>query len=76
MNKGLVFMGMGFELVGLMFGGLYLGQAIDQHFHWPGYGLISLVIISLVSWMVHLIFLLKKFMQDEGSNEDSTRKPD
>jgi len=74
LNKGLVFMGMGFELLGLVLGGYYLGQAIDNEFGWPGYGVAALVICGLIGWMIHLIFLLKRFMAETA--DDTTHTPD
>jgi hypothetical protein len=68
MKKGLVFLGMGFELLGLILGGLYLGQTIDKVMNWPGYGVAGVVICCLVSWLIHLIFMLKKFM-NEAEND-------
>jgi hypothetical protein len=62
MNKGIVFMGMGFELLGMVLGGLYVGQAVDKYMEWPGYGVAVFVVSGLISWMVHLIYMLKKFM--------------
>ena len=71
MKKGLVFMGMGFELLGLVLGGYYLGDVIDKHMAWPGYGVAGLIVICMIGWMFHLIFLLKRFMADE-SDTDTT----
>lgn len=70
MKKGLVFMGMGFELVGLILGCLYLGQELDKQMLWPGYSVATLVIFGLISWMVHLIYLLRRFMEDGGPDSD------
>ena len=70
MKKGVVFMGMGFELLGLILGALFLGQTIDKHFGWPGYGVAIMVVVVMVSWMYHLIVLLKRFM-DEDSPDDT-----
>ena len=64
MKKGLVFMGMGFELLGLILGGLYLGKLIDEHMGWPGYGVAVCAIAVLLSWLVHLFVLLKRFMEE------------
>lgn len=64
MKQGLVFLGMGFELLGLILGGLYLGQIIDKTMGWPGYGVAMLVVACLASWLFHLVFLLKKFIKE------------
>jgi hypothetical protein len=71
MKKGLVFLGMGFELLGLILGGLYIGGAIDTHMGWPGYGVAGLVVICMVSWMIHLVVLLKRFMADTEDDQAS-----
>jgi hypothetical protein len=71
MKKGLVFLGMGFELLGLILGGLYIGRAIDHEMAWPGYGVALMVVICMASWMVHLIFLLKRFMADTDDDQAS-----
>ncbi len=55
-------MGMGFELLGLMLGALFVGQAVDKHFGWNGYGVALFVVVVMTSWMYHLIVLLKQFM--------------
>lgn len=69
MKHGLVFVGMGFELLGVILGGLYIGQIIDQQMKWPGYAVAFMVVLGLVSWMVHLIFMLKRFMQNTPDEE-------
>ena len=61
MNKqGIVFAGMGFELVGLMLGSVYLGQAIDKHMGWSGISLAALMMLSLVGWIAHIMILLNR----------------
>lgn len=64
-NKSMAFMGMGFELVVLIIGAAYLGDKIDKHFGWPGYGSIVLILLFLISWFGHLLVLLKKMNEDE-----------
>jgi hypothetical protein len=70
MHKGLVFVGMGFELLGVILGCLFVGQEVDKQMGWPGYGLIVFVVGGLVGWMIHLIFMLKKFMANEPETHD------
>lgn len=53
-------MGLGFELVGLILGGLYLGQALDDHYGTRGIMVLVILVSCLVSWFIHLIFLLKR----------------
>jgi hypothetical protein len=63
--KSAVFMGIGFELLILILGAAYLGDKIDQHYHWKGYATVTLIIVCLISWFYHLIVLLQKFSRDE-----------
>ena len=68
-NKGIVFTGIAFELLGLCVGGFYLGQQIDQHFGWKGTAQTYLVLLLLVGWFIHLIILLQKF-EKENAHDD------
>lgn len=64
-RKGMVFAGMGFELLGLVVAGLYMGRAIDQEMGWPGYALAGLVMVALLGWCFHIYWLLERFERDE-----------
>lgn len=66
-------MGIGFELLALVLGALFLGQAIDKHFGWPGYGVAVMVVGVLAGWVYHLVILLKKFM-DDAVDEPADKK--
>jgi hypothetical protein len=59
-NKQIIFMGMAFELVGLMFGAITLGKILDDEFHFKGLGIAALSLLVLGSWLYHMIILLKK----------------
>jgi hypothetical protein len=61
-------MGMGFELVVLLMGGVFLGQQIDKYMGWAGYSTIVLILSLLASWFYHLLFLLKK-MEDMDDSD-------
>jgi len=71
MQKGLVFMGMGFELLGLILGGYLVGNAIDTHFGWSGYAMAGVIVICMISWMIHLVYLLKRFMAEASDDTQS-----
>lgn len=70
-SKGIVFMGMGFELAGLMVGALYLGQALDERFHTQGLAVAGLSFLVLMGWLYHLIVLLKSFMNQSESDKQT-----
>lgn len=68
-NRYLVFMGLGFELVGLIIGGIYLGQLLDAHFGTRGIMVLVILASCLVSWFIHLVFLLKR-VEKMGAGDD------
>ena len=65
MNKGVVFLGIGFELIALCIGGYVLGDYIDHHYGWKNLASTYLVLILLISWFIHLIYLLRRFEADD-----------
>ena len=71
-SKGLDFVGMGFELGAVIIGGLHVGQVLDRHFGWPGYGVSGMVITCMIGWFYHLIILLKRFMDDDDDQTSDT----
>lgn len=65
-NRGIVFLGIGFELVAMCVGGWFLGIYLDQYFGWtPNTAGTWLVLALMASWFVHLIYLLRKFERDD-----------
>lgn len=73
-SKGVVFLGIGFELVAMCAGGYFLGEFIDKHMGWNGTAATYLTVILMISWFVHLIYLLRKF-ERENDIEDSSSGP-
>ncbi|MBT4760199.1 MAG: hypothetical protein HOO06_00755 [Bdellovibrionaceae bacterium] len=63
-KSGFVFIGLGFELLVLVLGGLYIGEKVDQIYDLGGYGVLIVLAACLISWTVHFVFLIKKFMAD------------
>ncbi|MBX3019252.1 MAG: AtpZ/AtpI family protein [Bdellovibrionaceae bacterium] len=68
-NKGLIFMAMGFELVGLILGCIFIGQWVDENYGTKGLGLVGFSAAALVGWLVHIVQLLKKFEADSEEPE-------
>jgi 4-amino-4-deoxy-L-arabinose transferase-like glycosyltransferase len=66
-KTGIVFMGLGFELVAMCAGGYFLGGYVDQFMGWNNKGSTYLVLLLLLGWFVHLIWLLRQF---EKNNVD------
>jgi len=66
MDKGIMFLGIGFELVMMCLGGAYLGTYIDKKMGWNNTATAVLVILLLISWFVHLIFLIQRFEKNDA----------
>lgn len=63
-KRYLVFLAMGFELVALVVGFIYLGAKLDSQNNWPGYGVVGGAMIALVSWLIHLVVMAKSLNED------------
>ena len=59
-NKYLVFTAMGFELVGLILGSVYVGQILDSKYELKGLGMVGLSMLALAGWIFHIVQLAKK----------------
>jgi F0F1-type ATP synthase assembly protein I len=70
-DKAIVFFGIGFELIGMMVGGFFLGVEIDKYMGWNGYAVIGLVLTLLLAWFIHLIYLLQRFEKSEQADGNS-----
>ncbi len=64
-NRMIAFAGIGFELIGLLLGGAFLGQYLDTKYAVEGWWTAGLVILALIGWLVHLIVMLKSFQASE-----------
>ena len=69
MDKGIMFLGMGFELVAMCLGGYYLGEYLDQYFAWNMKSGAYLIVILLIGWFIHLIYLIKRFEAEDDSSK-------
>lgn len=65
MGKYLVFVSIGFELVGLIVGSYYLGQVLDEKYQTKGFIFIGLAVFSLIAWLVRVVWLLKRIEKNE-----------
>jgi F0F1-type ATP synthase assembly protein I len=69
MKSYIVFASIGFELVGLIVGCFYLGEFLDGKFHTKGLFFVGLSVISLIGWLIRVIWLLKRIQEKEEFNE-------
>jgi F0F1-type ATP synthase assembly protein I len=71
-SKGVVFMGVAFELVAMCVGGYLLGEQVDKYYGWKNVGSTYLVLILLIGWFVHLIYLLRRFDEDDVDTDSKS----
>lgn len=72
MGRYIVFASVGFELVGLIVGCYFLGQALDERYQTKGLIFVGLTIAALVGWLVRIVWLLNRMQKsDEKNPEDS-----
>jgi F0F1-type ATP synthase assembly protein I len=70
-KKYLVFVGIGFELVGIILTALYLGKLFDEHFGTKGLGIAAFPMIGLVGWIIHVIMLSKSMDRPSINDGDN-----
>ncbi len=56
----MAFAGLGFELVGLVLGSMWVGSRVDEYFEWPGYAAAGLIVGMTGLWVVHLVLFLRR----------------
>lgn len=59
-NKMLVFVGIGFEAIGVVLASLWFGEWLDSALHMKGLFTILFCFIGLGGWFAHIVFLVKK----------------
>ncbi len=75
MGKYIAFASIGFELIGLILGCYYLGKILDDKYKTNGLIFVGLSILSLIGWLIRVIWLLKR-VQKQEELEDKTLPPD
>lgn len=68
MNKYVLFIGIGFELIGLIVAAVLASNWLESKY--PSKGMITagLVLLALVGWFIHIMVLLKKVNNDNNTN--------
>ncbi len=69
MRGYIIFISIGFELVGLIIGCFYLGQYLDEKYQTKGMIFVGLSVASLIGWLARVIWLLKRIQADEEKKE-------
>jgi hypothetical protein len=55
---------MGFELVAIILGAVWLGEKIDETYQTQGWAVVGLIFLLFTGWFVHLILLLRRYMNE------------
>ena len=74
MNKYLVFVGIGVELVGIICGCLYAGQKLDQIYNLKGLAMIGLSLAGLAGWLVQIVIMSKR-LENISDDEPGNKAP-
>ncbi len=65
-NKMAAFVGIGFEIIGILLLAAWAGSWLDTAYDLKGMGTAGLVILGLVGWLVHLLYMLKGLDTDQS----------
>jgi hypothetical protein len=68
-NRMVPFIGMGFEIVGLVMGSVWIGKFLDDRYNGKGLFTAGVVVLSLVAWFIHLVMMLRR-MDPGGGDEE------
>ncbi|MGE0763222.1 MAG: AtpZ/AtpI family protein [Bdellovibrionales bacterium] len=64
-----VFAGIGFEIVGLILGAVWLGGYLDRKFGLQGIFTLILILLAATGWMLHVFFLLRRLNQNSSDQK-------
>ncbi|MEI7972791.1 MAG: hypothetical protein WCH11_00320 [Bdellovibrio sp.] len=64
MNRWLVFTGIGFELIGLIVLGVWIGKELENIKPFGGLWVAICILTAFVLWFIHLLVLLKRVNTD------------
>lgn len=67
MKKYLVFISIGFELIGAVLVALYVAEHLEKKFPSKGLLTLGLMFVVLAGWFVHITYLLKKINKKDNN---------
>lgn len=68
MKKYLIFISIGFELVGIILAAFYIGEKLDETYHTKGLAFVGLAIMGLISWLIRVVWMLNKIQKNEDKD--------
>jgi len=66
MKKYLVFISIGFELIGAILLGIFVAEKLEEKFQTKGLLTMGLMFVILAGWFVHITYLLKKINKKDS----------
>lgn len=72
MKRYLIFMTMGFEIVGLILGSYFLGIELDKKYNSNGLIFVGLSFVCLLGWLIRVIWMVNKIQKEEEKNPSSS----
>ena len=70
-KKASIYMALGFESIGLIMGGLFLGSWLDNRYSWNGLGAVGGAMVGLVAWVTHLLIVVQHLAKTEETDNNS-----
>ena len=65
MNKYILFIGIGFELIGLIVVAIYASAWLEERYPSKGTITAGMILLALVGWFIHIFVLLKKVSTEQ-----------
>lgn len=66
MKKYLVFISIGFELIGAILLGIYFAEKLEEKFQSKGFITLGIMFVILAGWFVHITYLLKNINKKDN----------
>ena len=68
-RKTAIFMALGFECVGLVMVGVWIGEYLDKERGWGGNGTTVAVMGSVILWIAHMLLEYRRLEKSENSGD-------
>ncbi len=70
MNRYVVFIGIGTELIGIIGGAVYLSTVLEEKYNFRGMSAPILILLGFAGWFLHVMQILRKFNSDKKSDSE------